>query len=413
MTNNKTNSCCSPNPKPDNQKSPCCSPPDNQKSQCCSPQSQNSSPDSSSAPVEVIDILEIKQVQPGILFPGSLIKKQIKPAKPVKISSKLTSADKFGAFKVRWGISRMSYTVEPGLYELGKPDKNSEVLVTANYKLTFDKLRSSLPKQNLWLLVLDTAGVNVWCAAGKGTFGTNELINRINITSLNEYVNHKRIIVPQLGAPGVSGFKVKEATGFNVKFGPIKANDIPEYLESKLKVTPQMRKKDFPLSERFILIPVELVIALKLIFIMQIAFMFFSIFGGSNGYLYNLTHTGLLAVIALFSATMAGAVLFPILLPFLPGRAFSLKSIPIGIGVSALVIVLAGNGFGNWTNRFESVAWILMISAITAFFAMNFTGSSTYTSLSGVKKEMKIALPLQIVFGGLGFLFWVVSRFAA
>jgi len=30
---------------------------------------------------------------------------------------------------------------------------------------------------------------------------------------------------------------------------------------------------------------------------------------------------------------------------------------------------------------------------------MNFTGSSTYTSLSGVKKEMKTALPLQIVSG--------------
>jgi hypothetical protein len=41
---------------------------------------------------------------------------------------------------------------------------------------------------------------------------------------------------------------------------------------------------------------------------------------------------------------------------------------------------------------------------------MNFTGSSTYTSLSGVQKEMKVAIPLQISFAALGFILFVLSK---
>ena len=78
----------------------------------------------------------------------------------------------------------MHYTVEPGLYAVGKPDERSPVLVTANYKLSFDKLRNELTGRNVWILVLDTKGINVWCSAGKGTFGTMELVGRIESTGL-------------------------------------------------------------------------------------------------------------------------------------------------------------------------------------------------------------------------------------
>src|SRR3990172_2220623 len=88
------------------------------------------------------------------------------------ISTELSRGDRLNAVKVRWGIGRMKYQVPPGLYAVGQPDRTSPVLVTANYKLTFDRLRSRLSEINAWILVLDTKGINVWCAAGKGTFGT-------------------------------------------------------------------------------------------------------------------------------------------------------------------------------------------------------------------------------------------------
>lgn len=52
--------------------------------------------------------------------------------------------DRMGAIMVRFGFNRMTYRVTPGLYAVGSPDQNSPVLVSANYKLSFDVLRKEL-----------------------------------------------------------------------------------------------------------------------------------------------------------------------------------------------------------------------------------------------------------------------------
>jgi len=124
------------------------------------------------------------------------------PAGPVpRVHSRIGSRDILGRWKVRWGIGRDRYRVAPGLYALGAPDGNSPVLVTANYKLTFDAVRRDAAGADAWILVLDTQGINVWCAAGEGTFGTEEVIHRVAETRLPEIVRHRRLLLPQLGAP--------------------------------------------------------------------------------------------------------------------------------------------------------------------------------------------------------------------
>jgi hypothetical protein len=124
------------------------------------------------------------------------------------ISTNLHFKDILGSWKVRWGIGRMNYKINPGLYAIGKPNHSSPVLVSANYKLTFDSVRKELSDLDCWILILDTKGINVWCAAGKGTFGTEEIINRISKTKLSEIVSHRKLTMPQLGAPGVSAHEV-------------------------------------------------------------------------------------------------------------------------------------------------------------------------------------------------------------
>ena len=141
-----------------------------------------------------------------------------------QISSALVWADRWGTYKARWGIGRMNYKVDPGLYALGSPDDQSPVLVTANYKMSFDKLREALPGRDAWILVLDTRGINVWCAAGKGTFGTKELVGRIGSSGLAHIVSHRELILPQLAGPGVSAHLVKKSSGFKVIYGPIRAD---------------------------------------------------------------------------------------------------------------------------------------------------------------------------------------------
>lgn len=328
-----------------------------------------------------------------------------------RVSSELVWADHWGTIKARWGVGRMRYTIEPGLYALGDPDEHAPVLVTANYKLSFDRLRESLPGRDAWILVLDTNGINVWCAAGKGTFGTEELVRRIESSGLVQIVSHRGLILPQLSGPGVAAFKAKKLSGFKVIYGPIEATDLPVFLDAGLKATPEMRKKSFTTRERTVLVPVELVNTFKWALIILPLFFIVGGLGGEGGFWTGAFNHGLFAVIALLSAVAAGVVLTPILLPWLPGRAFSVKGVIVGLITAIILTAFRAGDFSDWGGRIEIIAWFFLIPAITAYLAMDFTGASTYTSLSGVKKEMKWAVPLEIVAGATGLLLWVGSLF--
>ena len=326
-----------------------------------------------------------------------------------RVATELNRKDRLGTIKVRIGLQRMHYTIEPGLYAVGTPTADSPVFVSANYKLSFDSLRRELDGINGWIMVIDTKGINVWCAAGKGTFGTEEIIKRIESTRLAEVVRHRQIIVPQLGAPGVAAYEVKQRSSFRVIYGPVRARDIPEFLSTGMKTSPEMRQVDFNLGDRTVLIPVELVQWSP--FALTAAILLFFLTGISrNGYALP-GWTGGREVLMVILAFITGSALTPILLPWLPGRALSVKGMTAGL-LFAIVLVLAGLIPSSQTSGLlETAAWLLLMPAIAAFTAMNFTGSTTYTSLSGVKKEMRFAVPAQIIIAVLGLSLWVTARF--
>lgn len=168
-------------------------------------------------------------------------------------------SDYWGAVKVRLGMNRMGYTVEPGLYGVGEPAGDSPVFVSANYKLSFDHLRRELNEIDSWIMVLDTRGINVWCAAGAGTFGTEEMVNRIESNRLSDLVKHRQLIVPQLGAPGVAAHEVYRLSSFQVIYGPVRAEDIGKFLKNGMKASPDMRRVQFNMGDRLVLIPLELI----------------------------------------------------------------------------------------------------------------------------------------------------------
>ncbi|MCX6646908.1 MAG: mercury methylation corrinoid protein HgcA [bacterium] len=322
-----------------------------------------------------------------------------------RTASELTFADTLGSWKARWGIGRMNYVVAPGLYASGEPTSHSPVFVSANYKMSFDRLRSSLKGRNGWILVLDTKGINVWCAAGKGTFGTSELVNRIRITKLHEVVDHRMLIVPQLGAVGVSAHIVKKLSGFRVKFGPVRAKDIPAFLDAGLSAMPEMREVRFPLMDRLVLAPMEIVGGAKYILIAIIVFFLLSGIGKFGFSTDEMMHSGISSAVNLLVIYLTAAILGPVLLPWLPGRAFSLKGFWIGLAVGILII------FSSRIVNVNTAGWALIAMSSASFMVMNFTGSSTFTSLSGVRREMKVAVPLQIIGEVLGFGLWIAGRF--
>jgi len=301
----------------------------------------------------------------------------------------------------------MNYKVETGLYAVGNPTEISPVFVTANFKLTFDHVRRALYGMDAWLLILDTKGINVWCAAGKGTFGTKELCRQIKLVELEKIVNHHKVIVPQLGAVGVSAHEVKADTGFSVIYGPVRAEDIPDFMDAGMKATKEMRAVHFSLWDRLKLIPVEL--AYGKIYLILVPAIFLILSGlNRKGYSVDLAYQdGLRSVLILLLAYITGCSLTPALLPWVPFRRFALKGLFTGLLVAILLFEFHFLGKGI----LEIISWFLMIGSVSSFLAMNFTGTSTFTSLSGVQKEMKTALPVQIAMAGTGVIVWIVSKF--
>jgi len=324
-----------------------------------------------------------------------------------RIGPDLHWADKRGHYLVRWNIGRDHFTVEPGLYALGQPTGDSPVLVTANYKLSFDLLRQTMTDRSCWILVLDTKGINVWCAAGKGTFGTEELIDRIKASRLQDVVSHRKLIVPQLGATGVAAFEVKKYCGFSVCYGPVMLQGLPVFLDNDCKATLKMRIKDFPLHERLVLIPVEIMQALQQGIPIILIFLLLAGFIGNGPFLQAAMNHGLPPSLALLTGIAAGTIAVPLLLPWIPGRAFSLKGGLCGLVLFALLFT--STVFGTDYSLLEKSSWLLITLAVSSWFGMAFTGASTYTSLNGVRKEMLRAMPVQFISIVSGIGLWAAS----
>lgn len=324
------------------------------------------------------------------------------PATPVRTQVPAWGwADVWGMVRVRLGFCRMAYGMTPGLYAMGTPTPDSPVLVTANYKLTVDVLRRELGGRNLWILVLDTANVNVWCAAGKGTFGTAELIRRIAATGLAGQVTHRRLILPQLGAPGIAAHRVAKETGFQVVYGPIRAKDLPTFLDHGEQATPEMRRVDFPLLDRLVLAPMEL--RHYLVPMLVAALVLGALPGFVHGQPGELGWDGWQGIVAALAAWLGGCLLGPALLPWLPGRAFWVKGAWLG---AALALLLATSGVIQ--GLLPTLGGILWVGAGVSFLLMNFTGCTTFTSQSGVKVELR-AVRGQIVAGGIGLVLWALG----
>lgn len=327
-----------------------------------------------------------------------------------KIKTSLNRLDINQGWYARWKIKRDCFRIETGIYAVGNPNEQSNVLVTANYKLTFDELRRRLEGLNVWILVLDTKGINVWCAAGKGTFGTEELIRRVIKSSLKRLVSHNKLIVPQLGAPGISAHIVKKYTGFQVVYGPVRAEDINEYFRNGYKTTEEMRKVHFKLKDRIVLTPIEILISLKYLPIILLLFVILNSIAGEAESIVEILQISILNSLPYLGALMVGAFVVPLMLPIIPFRSFALKGAVMGVFWSLIVTQLNPIFMYDW-EVLMIIGNSLILTSIVSLLSLNFTGSTTYTSFSGVQKETIIAIPIATMASLVGIVLIVISYF--
>jgi hypothetical protein len=207
------------------------------------------------------------------------------------------------------------------------------------------------------------------------------------------------LVLPQLGATGVSAHEVKRDTGWQVKFGPVRARDIRAFLSNGFKKSSEMRRIFFPLAERMAIAPTELVQSWPLLLGIVAA-------SALIGLPFDAGYAGrlLATCLPLLGAVGVGTLLFPAVLPYVPFRAFSLKGALLGAlwGIAISLVVR--------TSLPGAVALTLMAMPIVAFLSMNFTGSSTFTSQPGAALEVRRGLVPMISSLTMGLGLTVLTR---
>ena len=306
------------------------------------------------------------------------------PDTPRVLITSLSPLDRLRNILVRFGWRRRKYLAEPALYRIGTPTPDSPVIVTANYKLTLDTVRAACAGLDLWVMVLDTRGINVWCAAGKGTFGTGEIARMVKKTRLADIVKHRRLIVPQLGAPGVSAHRVKQLTGFDVVYGPVRITDLRAFLAADMQANDDMRRVRFDLAARIAVTPIELVMAWRLLLVaLAMGLWLWAIHAASI----------IAAVVPLVGAVLIGTVVVPLALPLFPFRPFVLKGLAAGVLWALAMIALFP------ADILTASRHLTLLPPVIAYLVFNFTGSTAFTSPSGVKAEIRwFTWPLLIWF---------------
>lgn len=330
------------------------------------------------------------------------------PVGPIpRLHTTLSLRDHVQTVTIRIGYGRYDYKVVPGLYCVGNPTPQSPVIVTANYKLTLDLVRKELTDIDAWVLVADTRGINVWCAAGKALFSTEEIIHSTRAARLGEIVSHRELILPQLGATGVAAHGVRKGCGFKVTYGPVWAHDLPEFIAADNTATEAMRTVTFDFKQRAELIPVELFILGKPLFIVLLASFVLSGFGPDIYSLSAAWSRGLAAACAFLFGIAAGNMAVPLLLPWLPWRHFSAKGALTGAVAGLFNVIL----FSSTLGILGATALLVWTTVVGSYLGMNFTGSTPFTSPTGVETEMRRAIPIQAAAAAIALIVWLASPF--
>ncbi|MHA2308932.1 MAG: HgcAB-like fusion protein [Candidatus Heimdallarchaeaceae archaeon] len=142
------------------------------------------------------------------------------------------------------------FPAKTGYQRVGKPDENSPVLLTCNFHLTILRLKKATKGLNYHLLVANSKGINVWCAATGDSLNNHSVISVIKTSGIEDKVNHKKIILPQLAAPGVESKVILKSVGWKILWGPVDAKDISEFFELNFEKTDEMKQVEFRFVQR-------------------------------------------------------------------------------------------------------------------------------------------------------------------
>jgi acetyl-CoA decarbonylase/synthase complex subunit gamma len=265
---------------------------------------------------------------------------------------------------------------KPGLYYTGRRDvaERGPLLVTANNFLTLFLLGRALGNRAVRILVIDTAGINVWCSAGEGRFSAEEIIDKARKAGLAKGDKKEKIVVPKFSLPGVKLDTLRE-NGFAPRIGPFYASDLPSYLDSG-KLTNMIDDR------------VVFDFGSRLMTAFPTAMQFF---------FYFLTaHIVTLGLIPIETVWIAVGIAFtyPLLFPALPGEYFAVKGVSMAILVNAVAIPMLGV---SGVDKGLTAAFVTFVFATSIFIGLSYTGNSAVSNYTSVRRETTLFLPLTVI----------------
>ncbi len=144
----------------------------------------------------------------------------------------------------------LPFPCKTGLVKIGNPGRNSPVLLTCNFRLTVERVKRALEGIDTYLLVANSRGHNVWCAATGGLLTNHDVVSILKTSGIEDLVDHRHVILPQLAATGIDGKVIHKKAGWRVIWGPVYAAAIPAFVSGGLEKTVEMRTVSFPWPQR-------------------------------------------------------------------------------------------------------------------------------------------------------------------
>jgi ubiquinone/menaquinone biosynthesis C-methylase UbiE len=299
--------------------------------------------------------------------------------------------------------------IEPGIYQSGNPDSNSPLIVTANYQFTFIKVMRDIKNIDAWVLVVDSNGINVWCAARGPDFGNLQLLEAVEATDIKNKTSKKTMILPQLSAGGVSTPELPKKTEkfpFNVVFGPVWSKDLPDYIQNRPGKKPDhMKLAKFTISHRLRGFITHTTFLIRKIFIypliaLTLLFLILMLFNPS----LNLFWVGEIAMMIIVTNFLI-AVFFPL---FTFTRRFILKGTFFGITNN---IILGGVLFLLHNSIFHVLWNSSFIFWVSFFSTMSFSGYSMATSPREIQAEYPLFSLINKILLGISVITLIIGIF--
>ncbi len=312
--------------------------------------------------------------------------------------------------------------IQPGLYKIGDPTPASPVIVTANYELTYYTVMRALASDGIeaWVLVCDTAGINVWCAARGTHFNSDDVIHMIRLTGLWSVVQHRELILPQLAAAGMDINTIRERTGFRVRYGPVRIQDLSKWmnLERPRPKPREMATVTFSLRERM-----EMTVAhIPFLFAALLWKPFLAIVVGLLGFntllfaalptVFTMAIPTTLGVVdlllQLLIALFGNALVLGIIFPVLPSKdnSFIRRGVEfagVTLPVALLIMVLMA---AHWT---VIMSWMVIQLVLSISLTMDFAGMTPVSDPKVIREEY----PYLVRTLQLGGLFLIVFNIIA